>query len=183
MIVDAHAPVYVMRRAANWSRFNSCWATFRWRPRSDTWAASSGCGKPSTTRSGWNSEPDRAPPAAAPSQWKRSPLSVKWARHCKHYGVTRVLSVVGITPTICTNLDWQSAQTAHIFAQDCRPDCTLLTAGSRIELHGPAAECGGALFGTRRGNEYHRVFCAQRGDSTAEKAAPPGFARSRRGKR
>src|SRR5438105_12866926 len=42
MIVDAHAPVYVMRRAASWSRFNSCWATFRWGPRSDTWAASSG---------------------------------------------------------------------------------------------------------------------------------------------
>ena len=28
MIVDAHAPVYAMRRAANWSRFNFCWATF-----------------------------------------------------------------------------------------------------------------------------------------------------------
>jgi len=28
----------------------------------------------STIRSGWNSEPDTAPPAAAPAQWKRIPL-------------------------------------------------------------------------------------------------------------
>jgi site-specific recombinase XerD len=74
LAVGAHAPVYVMRRAANWSRFNFYWATFRWRPRSDTWAASSGCGKPSTIRSGWSSEGDTAPPAAALAQWTRSPL-------------------------------------------------------------------------------------------------------------
>src|ERR1017187_1917121 len=30
-------------------------------------------GKPLTIRSGWNSEPDTAPPAAAPAQWKRTP--------------------------------------------------------------------------------------------------------------
>ena len=43
MIVAVHAPVCAMLRAANWSRSNSCWGTFQWKPRSDTSDANSGC--------------------------------------------------------------------------------------------------------------------------------------------
>jgi hypothetical protein len=48
----------------------------------------SGCGKPLTIRSGWNSEPDMAPPAAASAQWKRNPLSASGRGTGRHYGVT-----------------------------------------------------------------------------------------------
>jgi integrase len=38
-----YAPGCAIPLPASWSRFSFCWGTFRWRPRSDTWAASSGC--------------------------------------------------------------------------------------------------------------------------------------------
>jgi hypothetical protein len=45
---------YVIRQAASWNRFNFFWATFRFKPRSDTLDANSGSRTPSTIPSASN---------------------------------------------------------------------------------------------------------------------------------